>query len=385
VDLTYTPAEEAFRSEARAWLEAHVPRELPPLDSPEGFPLHVEWEKKLFADRWAVVSWPRAYGGREASVIEWLIFEEEYYRAGGPQRATQNGIFLLAPTVFEFGTPEQRDRILPKMAAAEELWCQGWSEPGAGSDLASLSSRAERVDGGWRLFGQKTWATRGTFSHKLFGLFRSDPASQRHKGLTYMLVDLHQGGVTVRPIDKLDGGEGFAEVFFDGAFVPDADVLGSVGKGWEVAMATTGSERGLTLRSPGRFTATANRLLELCRSQPGGIGERLRDRVAQAWMEAEAYRVYTLESVTRILEGKSVGADSSLMKVHWSELDVALHETALEVLGASAELAAGAPDAAWRGRWMEGYQFALAGPIYAGTNEIQRNIIAERILGLPRR
>ncbi len=385
MDLSYSPAEEAFRAEARAWLEAHVPRELPPLDSKEGFPLHVAWEKQLFANRWAVVSWPKAYGGREASVIEWLIFEEEYYRAGGPQRATQNGIFLLAPTIFEFGTPEQRDRILPKLAAAEELWCQGWSEPGAGSDLASLSARAERVDGGFRLYGQKTWATRGTFSDKLFGLFRSDPNSQRHKGLTYLLVDLHQSGATVRPIDKLDGGEGFAEVFFDGAFVPDRDVLGGVGKGWEVAMATTGSERGLTLRSPGRFTATAQRLLELCRSRGDAAGERLRDRVADAWMQAEAYRVFTLESVTRIVEGRAVGADSSLMKLHWSELDVALHETALELLGSTAELAPGAPAAADRGRWMEGYQFALAGPIYAGTNEIQRNIIAERILGLPRK
>ncbi len=385
MDLTYSAAEEAFRAEARAWLEANVPKDLPPLDSAEGFPLHVAWEKQLFANRWAVVSWPKAYGGREASVIEWLIFEEEYYRAGGPQRATQNGIFLLAPTLFEFGTQEQQDRILPKLAAAEELWCQGWSEPGAGSDLASLSARAERVDGGFRLYGQKTWATRGSFSHKLFGLFRSEPGSQRHKGLSYLLVDLHQDGVTVRPIDKLDGGEGFAEIFFDGAFVPDADVLGGVGKGWEVAMATTGSERGLTLRSPGRFLATATRLIELCRSQPEAAGERLRDRVADAWMQAEAYRVFTLESVTRIVEGRAVGADSSLMKVHWSELDVALHETALELLGASAELAPGAPASADRGRWIEGYQFALAGPIYAGTNEIQRNIIAERILGLPRK
>jgi hypothetical protein len=385
LDLTYSEREEEFRGEARAWLEANVPRDLPPLDSPEGFPLHVAWEKQLFANRWAVVSWPRAYGGREASILEWLIFEEEYYRAGGPQRATQNGIFLLAPTLFEFGTQEQQDRILPRMAAAEELWCQGWSEPGAGSDLASLTSRAERVAGGWRLFGQKTWCTRGTFSDRLFGLFRTDPQSQRHRGLTYLLADLRAEGVHVRPIDKLDGDEGFAEVFFDGAFVPDRDVLGGVGKGWEVAMATTGSERGLTLRSPGRFSAAVARLIELYQRRRAGADERLRERVVQAWMDAEAYRTYTLASVTRILDGRAVGSDSSLMKVHWSELDVAIQETALDLLGPHAELMAGAPAAVDRGQWLKAYLFALAGPIYAGTNEIQRNVIAERILGLPRK
>jgi hypothetical protein len=384
VDLTYSEREEAFRVEARAWLEANVPRDLPPLDSREGFPLHVAWEKQLFAARWAVVSWPREYGGREASIVEWLIFEEEYYRAGGPQRATQNGIFLLAPSIFEFGTKEQQDRILPRMAAAEDLWCQGWSEPGAGSDLASLTSRAERCEGGWRLHGQKTWCTRGTFSDRLFGLFRTDPDSQRHRGLTYLLVDLRAEGVSVRPIDKLDGDEGFAEVFFDGAFVPDRDVLGGVGRGWEVAMATTGSERGLTLRSPGRFSAAVARLIDLYRRRRDQCDERLRDRLVQHWMDAEAYRTYTLASVTRILDGQSVGSDSSLMKVHWSELDVALHETALEILGPHAELMAGAGAAVDRGQWQKGYLFALAGPIYAGTNEIQRNVIAERILGLPR-
>jgi alkylation response protein AidB-like acyl-CoA dehydrogenase len=385
MDLSYTETEEAFRAEARAWLEAHVPRDLPPLDSPEGFPLHVDWERELFEARWAVVSWPEAYGGRDASIIEWLIFEEEYYRAGAPQRATQNGIFLLAPTIFEFGTREQQDRILPRMASAEELWCQGWSEPGAGSDLASLTSRGERVDGGWKLYGQKTWCTRGTFSDRMFGLFRTDPGSERHRGLSYMLVDLRAESVTVRPIDKLDGEEGFAEVFLDGVFVPDDDVLGEVGKGWSIAMATTGSERGLTLRSPGRFAATAARLIDLCGRRRHTVDPALRERVAQLWMDAEAYRLYTLQSVTRILDGDPVGSDSSIMKVHWSDMDVALHETALDLLGPEAELAFGSDAAVDRGEWMKGYQFALAGPIYAGTNEIQRNVIAERILGLPRR
>ena len=274
MDLTDTESEAAFRAECRAWLEANVPAEaLASGDTADGFARHLEWEKRLFADRWSVVSWPEAYGGRDATLWEWLIFEEEYYRAGAPQRVTQNGIFLLAPTIFEFGTPEQQDRLLPRMAAAEDLWCQGWSEPDAGSDLAGIKSRAVRDDaaGGWRITGQKTWTTRGAFCTHLFGLFRTDPDAERHRGMTYLLVPLDADGVSVRGVGRLDGDEGFAEVFFEDVFVPDADVLGGVDQGWGVAMATTGSERGLTLRSPGRFTAACGRLLDLYRrrGRPG--------------------------------------------------------------------------------------------------------------------
>ncbi|HEX4819736.1 MAG TPA: acyl-CoA dehydrogenase family protein [Acidimicrobiales bacterium] len=373
MELEWSPEEDEFRAEARTWLETNVPRGLPSGDTREGFALHLEWERLLFENRWAVVSWPEEFGGRGASLWEWLIFEEEYYRAGGPQRVTQNGIFLLAPTVFEFGTPEQQARILPRMAAAEELWCQGWSEPNAGSDLAGIQSRATKVDGGWRLSGQKTWTTRGAFCTHLFGLFRSDPDSERHRGLTYFLVPLDADGVTVRGFGRLDGDEGFAEVFFEDVFVPDDDVLGGVDQGWSVAMATTGSERGLTLRSPGRFTATAARLLDLYREK--GSPAHLQQRVVDAWMRAEAYQLFTLETVTKLVDGSKAGAESSINKIWWSELDVELHEIALDLIGADLDL-----DAAWE----KGYQFALAGPIYAGTNEIQRNIAAERLLGLPR-
>jgi alkylation response protein AidB-like acyl-CoA dehydrogenase len=388
LDLTDTDSERAFRAECRAWLEANVPAEpLPSGDTRDGFALHVEWEKRLFADRWSVVSWPEAYGGRGATLWEWLIFEEEYYRAAAPQRVTQNGIFLLAPTLFEFGTDAQRDQLLPRMASAEDLWCQGWSEPDAGSDLAGIKSRAVRDEaaGGWRLTGQKTWTTRGAFCTHLFGLFRTDPDAERHHGLTYLLVPLDTPGVTVRSVGRLDGDEGFAEVFFEDAFVPDANVLGGVDQGWSVAMATTGSERGLTLRSPGRFTAAGARLIDLAR-RLGATGDpRWRDELAQVWMDAEAYRLYTLRDVTDIVDGRSPGARSSLNKVWWSELDVALHETALGLLGPLAELSDDAPAAVDRGAWMKGYQFSLSGPIYAGTNEIQRNVIAERVLGLPRK
>ena len=376
MDLTFTDEEEAFRAEARAWLEANVPNDLPSGDTREGFARHLDWERALFDARWAVVSWPEEYGGREASLVEWLIFEEEYYRAGGPQRVTQNGIFLLAPTVFEFGTKEQQDRILPRMAAAEDLWCQGWSEPNAGSDLAGVKSIARRDDdaGGWRLTGQKTWTTRGAFCTHLFGLFRTDPEAERHRGMTYFLVPLDHEGVTVRGFGRLDGDEGFAEVFFEDAFVPDSDVLGEVNNGWNVAMATTGSERGLTLRSPGRFMATAARLVELWEER-SDADSGLDDDVVACWMDAEAYRWQTYATVARLMDGAKPGAEASLTKLFWSELDVRLHQTALRLLGADAEL---------EGPWMKGFQFALAGPIYAGTNEIQRNVVAERVLGLGR-
>ena len=235
MELLDSPSEAAFRVEVRGWLADHVPAEpLPSGDTAEGFAAHLDWERTLFEARYAVVSWPEAYGGREATLWEWLIFEEEYYRAGAPQRVTQNGIFLLAPTIFEYGTQEQQDRFLPRMASADDLWCQGWSEPNAGSDLAAITSKAVRDEaaGGWRLTGQKTWTTRGAFCTHLFGLFRTDPDQQRHRGLTYFMVPLDAEGITVRGFTRLDGDEGFAEVFFEDAFVSDEWVLGGVDAGW---------------------------------------------------------------------------------------------------------------------------------------------------------
>ncbi|MEW2164168.1 acyl-CoA dehydrogenase family protein [Streptomyces sp. NPDC007084] len=378
MDLTPSPADEAFRAEARAWLDAHVPANpLPSLETAEGFAAHRAWEAELAADRWSVVSWPAAYGGRDADLMRWLAFEEEYHAAGAPGRVGQNGISLLAPTLFDHGTPEQRARVLPPMATGEVVWAQAWSEPGAGSDLASLSSRAVRVAGGWRLSGQKTWSSRAAFADRAFGLFRSEPGLPRpHQGLTYLMFDLRAPGVTVRPIGRLDGKPAFADIFLDGVFVPDQDVIGEPGQGWRVAMSTAGNERGLTLRSPGRFLAAADRLVALWRERGDPADPALRDRVADAVIGARAYQLFTYAGASRFLDGEAIGPESSLNKVFWSELDIALHETALDLLGPEGELA----DTAWA----EGYVFALAGPIYAGTNEIQRDIIAERLLGLPK-
>ncbi len=388
MDLDFTAAEDAFRAEARDWLAARVPGvPLPSLETAEGFAAHREWEGTLFADRWSVVSWPERFGGRGCSLLEWLIFEEEYYRAGAPGRVSQNGINLLAPTLFAFGTAEQRARILPSMASGEVIWAQAWSEPEAGSDLASLRSVAVRTEGGWRIGGQKTWSSRAAFADRAFGLFRSDPDADRpHRGLTYLMFPLDADGVTVRPIGRLDGKPAFAEVFLDDVFVPDEDVVGEPGQGWRVAMSTSGNERGLTLRSPGRFTAAADRLASLWHStaDPGSGGTALGDRVADAVIGARAYQLFTYAHASRIAAGGAIGAESSLNKVYWSELDIALHETALDLLGPCGELSDEATEAPAHGSWAEGYTFSLAGPIYAGTNEIQRDIIAERLLGLPK-
>ncbi|WP_300683490.1 acyl-CoA dehydrogenase family protein [Nocardioides sp.] len=381
--LEFTEAEEAFRAEARAWLAANNPGRLPSMDTAEGAELHRAWEQKLAEGRYSVVTWPEQYGGRDATLTEWVIFEEEYYLAGAPTRIAQNGISLLAPIIFEHGTPDQQARFLPNLANGTEIWAQAWSEPEAGSDLAGIRSRAMRDDarGGWVLTGQKTWSSRAPFADRGFGLFRSDPSAERHRGLTYFLFPLDAEGITVRPIDQLDGTPGFAEIFFDNVFVPDADVLGGVGQGWNVAMSTAGNERGLSLRSPGRFCAAAERLLTLW-AERGADAPHLAPRVADAWIKAQAYRLYTWNTVTAVNGGASVGAAGSVNKIFWSELDLALHETGLELLDEDAELRD--ETAADDGRWVEDYLFALGGPIYAGTNQIQRNIVAERILGMPR-
>ncbi|MCD7437689.1 acyl-CoA dehydrogenase family protein [Streptomyces lincolnensis] len=376
MDLAFTREEEAFRAEARSWLRAHVPTvPLPSLETEEGFAAHRAWEAELAEDRWSVVNWPAAYGGRDAGLTGWLLFEEEYHAAGAPGRVGQNGISLLAPTLFDHGTEEQRARVLPPMASGRTVWAQAWSEPEAGSDLASLRSKALRTDGGWLLSGQKTWSSRAAFADRAFGLFRTDPDMEKpHQGLTYLMFDLRAPGVTVRPIARLDGKPAFAELFLDEVFVPDEDVIGEPGQGWRIAMSTAGNERGLMLRSPGRYLAAADRLLDLWRTQ--GSPAFTRDRVADALIGARAYQLFTHAAASRFLDGETIGPESSLNKVFWSEYDIALTETALDLLGEEGESA--------DTDWAERYVFALAGPLYAGTNEIQRDIVAERLLGLPK-
>ncbi|MEV6345380.1 acyl-CoA dehydrogenase family protein [Actinoplanes sp. NPDC051851] len=355
MNLDLDEAALAFRAEVRDWLAEHVPER-----SLEGHAEHREWERLLAGARLAAVGWPAEYGGRDAPPLHQLLFEEEYHAAGAPMRIGQNGLFLLAPTLLAHGTGEQKARILPPMGRAETVWAQAWSEPEAGSDLAAIHSRARRVDGGWRISGQKTWSSRAVVADRAFGLFRS--GESRHRGLTYLMFDLRAPGVSVRPIRQIDGRHGFAEIFLDEVFVPDADVLGEPGDGWRVAMGTAGHERGVTLRSPGRFLAAADRLVAAWNDAPDPA---LHDRVADAWIGARAYRMHSY----------GPPASPSATKLFWSALDVALHETALDLRGPYAEID---PE------WTAGYLFALAGPIYAGTDQIQRDILAQRVLGLPR-
>lgn len=375
--LAYTEEQQTFRQEIRSWLEAHVPRA--PLisfdHSREGFEAHREWERTLHRGQWGMVTWPKAYGGRGLDLIQWLIFEEEYYRANAPGRVNQNGIFLLGPTLMEFGTDEQKARYLPAMASGDEIWAQAWSEPQAGSDLAAVRATATRDGNAYILRGHKIWSSRATYADWAFGLFRTDPQSERHKGLSLILFPLNQPGVRVGPIRQIDGDPGFAEIMLEEARVPAANRLGDEGQGWHVCMATAGFERGLMLRSPARYQEKVRKLLELYRVHESEAEPAIRAAILQAWMDADAYALSIYATASRLIAGGAIGPEASVNKIFWSEMDIALHQAAISLLG---------PDAELPGDWVEDYLFALAGPIYAGTNEIQRNIIAERVLGMPR-
>ena len=387
MDLTYTPAQQAFRFDARTWLAANVPSEpLQSFDTEQGFAEHRAWEAKLNEGRWGMVTWPTELGGRGCDLIEWLIFEEEYYRSGAPARVNQNGIFLLGPTLMEYGSEEQKARFLPRMATGEDIWAQAWSEPGAGSDMAAIRSKAERVGDHYVINGQKTWSTRAVWADWVFGIFRTDPQSQRHHGLTFILLPLNTPGITVRPIPQLNGLPGFAEIFFDDVKVPVENSLGGEGMGWQVAMSTAGFERGLLLRSPARFQETAKRLVQLylANREQAGRDPAIGEAVMRAWLDAEAYTLSTYMTASQLVQGGKIGPESSTNKIFWSELDQRMHDTAMSILGLRGELLPQAPAAGDVGHWLDGFLFAQAGPIYAGTNEIQRNIIAERMLGMPR-
>jgi alkylation response protein AidB-like acyl-CoA dehydrogenase len=385
VRLEFTDEQRAFRHEVREWMELNVPREpLASFDlSREGFEAHREWERRLHRGRWGMVTWPEAYGGRGLDLIRWLIFEEEYYRAGAPTRVNQNGIFLLGPTLMEFGTQSQKERFLPRMASGNDVWAQAWSEPGAGSDLAAVRSTARREGEYYILNGQKIWSSRAVFADWAFGLFRA-PGTERHKGMSLILFSLTAPGVRRRPIARLDGKLVFAEIFLDDVRVPVTDRLGDEGHGWQVCMATAGFERGLMLRSPARYQVAASKLIALHKAHADVLPETIIERVAQSWMDADAYALSVYAMASRLAAGGTIGAEASANKIFWSELDIELQRTALDILGERAELLPCSPDAGDVDDWLDEYIFSLAGPIYAGSNEIQRNIIAERLLGLPK-
>ncbi|MFF8274722.1 acyl-CoA dehydrogenase family protein [Streptomyces lateritius] len=368
-----------FRAEIREWLKAHLGGEyarLKGLGGPgrehEAFTERLAWERHLAAHGWTCLGWPKEYGGRGASLEEQIAFHEEYALAGAPARVNHIGEQLLGPTLLAHGTEEQKARFLPPIRAVEELWCQGYSEPGAGSDLAAVRTRATREGDAWVVTGQKIWTSLARESRWCFLLARTEPGSRRHAGLSYLLVPMDQPGVEVRPIVQLTGTSEFNEVFFDGARTDADHVVGAPGDGWRIAMATLGFERGVsTLGQQVGFRREFEGLLALAR-RAGALDDPLiRDRLARSWTGLEAMRASALR-----------GTDPSVAKLYWSHWHRDLGELAMDIRGAAATLAAGEPyelDA-----WQRLFLFSRADTIYAGSSEIQRTLVAERVLGLPK-
>ncbi|WP_121251202.1 acyl-CoA dehydrogenase family protein [Nocardioides ferulae] len=393
MDLTYTPEDEAFRAEVRAWLGDHLSGEFAELRGlggagrdHEALDERLAWNRHLAAHGWTCVGWPTEHGGRGLSLWQQVIFHEEYARADAPARVNHLGEELLGPTLIAFGTPEQQQRFLPRIVAVEELWCQGYSEPGAGSDLANVQTKA-RIEGEhWVVDGQKVWTSNAHFSDWCFVIARTEPGSQRHHGLSFLLVPLAQDGVEVRPIEQLTGGSEFNEVFFTGART-DADlVVGEPGRGWGVAMGLLGFERGVsTVGQVVGFARELEDLVALAKTNGAFDDPVLRDRLAQAKVELETMRFQALRGLSTVTGGQDSaagGGAASIFKLVWAGWHRRLGELAMDVRAADGLAAAGAPYQL--DQWQRLFLFSRADTIYGGSDEVQRNILAERVLGLPR-
>ena len=388
MDLSFTPEEEAFRAEVRTWLDANLPAEWRHRGSggyreEEDTSIQRQWQRLLYEGGWLTLAWPKERGGRGATPVMQSIYAEEVALAGAPPIIGRLGVTLLAPLLSVYGSDWQKETYLHQILSGELVYCQGFSEPNAGSDLASLQTRAERRDGGWVLNGQKTWSSGAHYSDGSFLLARTDPAAPPHKGIGMFLVDMHQRGIEVRPIVQITGSGEFCEIFLTDALVDDRDVVGGPADGWPMAMATFGFERS-GLANASRFERVAGALAELARRQGAGAEDDVRQRVAQARIEAHVFRANGLRSLTRAQQGQVPGPEASLSKLYWSEMDKRIQETAIAVEGMYGALA---PDSAWaidHGQWQHSWMWSQAETIYAGSSEIQRNIIAERVLGLPR-
>jgi alkylation response protein AidB-like acyl-CoA dehydrogenase len=388
VDLGFTAEEEAFREEVRTWLDLNLPAEWGHggvggyrEDADED--IQRQWQRRLHDGGWLKLSWPREAGGRAAGPIMQAIYHEEMAKAGAPMILGRLGVSLLAPTLLVHGSPWQKDEYIEKILGGELIFCQGFSEPDAGSDLAGLRTRAERRDGHWVLNGQKTWSSGAHYADKSFLLARTDGDAEAHKGISFFLIDMHQPGVEVRPIRQMTGGGEFGEIFLTNALVDDRDLVGEPGAGWKIAMTVFGFERG-GLAQAARFERAVQQLASLARDRGAGADPSVRQKVAQAQIEAHVFRLIGLRSLTSAQQGRAPGPEASLTKLFWSEMDKRLQETAVGVQGPYGALAPDSPFAIEDGRWQNGWMWAQAETIYAGSSEIQRNIIAERVLGLPR-
>jgi len=376
MDLTLSPQEEGFRDELRAWLAANHPGEEPEGDE-AAFEFRREWQRRLAADRWAGLSWPEEYGGRGATLVEQAIFNEEIAAARAPAVANVLGLVMGGPVVIAHGTGEQKERYLGPILTADEIWCQGFSEPESGSDLASLKTKAVRSDGGWTVTGQKVWTTLAQRAKWCMLVARTDPDAPKHQGLTYFLMDMDQDAVQVRPLVQITGEPEFNELFIEEAFIPDENVVGGVGNGWAVAITTLMHERsGIAFALRVQLKIELMELIKLIRGQGLENDPVVRQRLGQLYIEAEALRLNAWRGLTQIMKTGVPGPEGSLPKWQWSDGNQALTELAMDVLGP------GAPRA--HSDWTYRFLRARANSIEGGTTEILKNIVAERVLGLPR-
>ncbi|MGP8008446.1 MAG: acyl-CoA dehydrogenase family protein [Acidimicrobiales bacterium] len=388
MDLRDRPEDEAFRKEVRTWLRDHVVGAFAALDGRGGsgdetfgFEIRHEWERVLAADGWTCLGWPTEWGGRGASIAQQVIFNEEYVTAKAPGRVSILGEGLIGPTILHYGTHEQKARFLPPIVAGTELWCQGYSEPNAGSDLANVQTKAVLEGGEWVITGQKVWTSLAHQSDWCFVVCRTEPGSRRHRGLSYLLVPMDQPGVEVRPITQLTRTSEFNEVFFDGARTAEANVLGEVGDGWRVALATLAFERGVALLGHQvSFRRELDHLVQTARARGRTTEPVLRQRLARAYAELEILRFNTLRSLSSI-DGPVAPPEASIIKLYWSSWHRGLGELAMDVLGMAGTVVEEPPyelDA-----FQRTFLFSRSETIYGGSNEIQKNIIGERVLGLP--
>ncbi len=385
MDLTDTSEDKAFRAEVRAWLEDNLVGDFAALRGKggsgkdlEAHDERLEWDRHLARHGWTCIGWPTEYGGRGLSLMQQVIFHEEYARANAPARVNHFGEELIGPTLIAFGSEEQKARFLPKMVAVEELWAQGYSEPNAGSDLANIATKARLEGDEWVIDGQKVWTSLAQFADWIFVLARTEPGSQRHAGISFLLVPVDQDGVEIRGIEQLTGGAEFNEVFFTGARTAADLVVGEPGQGWGVAMGLLGFERGVsTLGQQVGFQRELASLIELARSNGSYDDPIVRDRLARATVELEVIRLNAL----RTLSEEQAPQQASIAKLLWATWHRTLGELAMLVRGTDALTAGPGYDL---DEWQRLFLFTRADTIYGGSDEVQRNILAERVLALPR-
>jgi alkylation response protein AidB-like acyl-CoA dehydrogenase len=390
MDLTPTAEESAFRAEVRGWLEANLPweygRGLPPRfdDLAEEVAFGREWQAKLAEGRWVGVAWPEEYGGRGVGAVEHFIVIEELARARAPELVGRIGINLVGPTLLAHGTPEQKSRWLTEILPARQIWCQLFSEPGAGSDLAAVSTRAVRTDGGWILDGQKVWTSYAQFADWGLCLARTNPDVPKQQGISAFAIDMRAPGVEVRPLRQITDEAEFNEVFFAEVFVPDDQLIGPVDEGWRVANSTLTHERGVNPRQLVIHIQLLEELLRMAEEVGAFDDPRLAPRLGQAAAEVRLFQLHNWRTLSRVAKGQPPGPEGSALKLYWSEMSKRLHDTVMAVLAEAAPLWSGAADNPGGGTWQRSWLYYQASSIWAGTNEIQRNILAERVLGLPR-